>query len=326
MQLSRTQALTGIFLVTLALATAALADVLWTVVFGVTVAYILVPVVNAMRERGLSKTWASILAAVAGTTGLVLVVGLVVFLVYRRRSPIVAFLTSVPDTIPIHGFGFSYVVDTAAVLESAVSVLSDLALQVATSLPTLGLKLAVFGFVVFGLLVGHEAVEDAFMTAIPASYHDIAGAFARRIRDTLYAIYVLQAATGLATFVLAFPVFVLLGYEIPTTLAFIAGVLQFLPIVGPTVLLVVLAVYHLVVGEVVPAILVMVVGGVVIAWLPDLLVRPRLAQRAGNLPGTLYLIGFIGGLLTLGPIGIIVGPLAVALVVEAVALLGAESD
>ena len=325
MHVSRTQSLTAILLLTLVLATLVLSEVIWTVVFGVTVAYMLVPLVTWMREAGLSKLWASVVAAVAGTTVLVAITGLVGFLVYRRRGAIAEFVTTVPDTIPIELLGMSYVVDTASVVETGLDVLAAFALQVARSLPTLGFKLAVFGFVVFGLLIGHEAVEEAFMTAVPRAYHDVASAFARRIEDTLYAIYVLQVATGVATFVLALPVFVLLGYEIPTTLAFIAGVLQFLPIVGPSVLLGVLALYHVTVGEVVAAVLVVVVGGVVIAWLPDLLVRPRLASRAGNLPGTLYLIGFVGGLLTLGPIGIIVGPLAVALVVEAVALLGAES-
>jgi predicted PurR-regulated permease PerM len=183
-----------------------------------------------------------------------------------------------------------------------------------------------FAFVVFGLLVGHRAVEDALMAAVPRPYHDVVGAFARRTRDTLYAIYVLQVATGAATFFFALPVFLGLGYGIPVTLAFIAGVLQFLPIVGPSVLLGALAVYHVAAGDLVAAVLVVVFGGVIVAWLPDILVRPQLARRAGHLPGTLYFIGFVGGLLTLGPVGIVAGPLAVALVVEAVALLEAENE
>jgi predicted PurR-regulated permease PerM len=53
-----------------------------------------------------------------------------------------------------------------------------------------------------------------------------------------------------------------------------------------------------------------------VAWLPDVLIRPRLARETADLPGSLYFVGFVGGLLTLGPVGIIAGPLAVALVVE----------
>lgn len=73
--------------------------------------------------------------------------------------------------------------------------------------------------------------------------------------------------------------------------------------------------------------LALAIGGVgffLVAWLPDVLIRPRLARGAANLPGTLYFAGFTGGLLTLGPIGVIAGPLAVALLAEATALLAAE--
>lgn len=322
--LTRHQVLAGLLVVTLLLAALVLSSVLWTAVFGVTVAYVLVPVVDWLEERGLSPTWASVLASVAGTVLLLVLFALLGFLAYRRRGAVIDFVTNLPDSVTLAGFGYSYVVETHAALDAATAWLSGLALEAATALPTLGLKVALFSFVVFGLLVGHEAVEAALLAAIPDDYHDVAHAFASRIKDTLWAIYVLQVATGVATFLLALPVFVLLGYDIPLTLAFVAGVLQFLPIVGPSVLLAALAIYQVVIGELLAAVLLVAIGGVVIAWVPDILVRPRLARSTGRLPGTLYLIGFVGGLLTVGPVGIIVGPLAVALVVEAVQMLQAE--
>jgi len=42
--------------------------------------------------------------------------------------------------------------------------------------------------------------------------------------------------------------------------------------------------------------------------------------------GSLYFIGFVGGLLSLGAIGIIVGPLVVALLVEAAGLVSQEFE
>ena len=67
-----------------------------------------------------------------------------------------------------------------------------------------------------------------------------------------------------------------------------------------------------------------VLGGLLVAWLPDLVIRPRLARETADLPGSLYFVGFVAGLLTLGPIGVIAGPLAVALVVEIGGLLTDE--
>lgn len=108
------------------------------------------------------------------------------------------------------------------------------------------------------------------------------------------------------------------------TLSAVAAILQFVPVVGPSVLLAALAGYHLAVGELLRAVLVATVGGVVIALLPDVLIRPRLARRTADIPGSLYFVGFFGGVLTLGPIGVVAGPLAVGLFVEVATLLSAE--
>ena len=210
-------------------------------------------------------------------------------------------------------------------MRTAFTTVTDFALQLASTMPAMALKFTVFPFVVFGLLVGHESVKEAVWTAIPPAYGNILTAFGTRVEKTLYAIYVLQVATGVATFLIAVPVFMLLGYDIFLTLAFFAGVLQFLPIVGPSILVAALAVYQVSIGQAEAAILVLIVGGVLIAWIPDLLVRPHLARHTGKLPGSLYFVGFVGGLLTVGAIGVVAGPLVVALVVEAVAQLEAAS-
>jgi len=197
-------------------------------------------------------------------------------------------------------------------------------IAVASALPVLSLKVTLFAIIVFALLLKHGAAEDALIAPIPGRYHDIVDALATRARGTLYAIYVLQAATALGTFVIALPVFLLLGYEFPFTLALVAAVLQFIPIVGPSILIGILALWKFAIGDVTSALLLVVLGGFFIAWLPDVLIRPRLSRRTARLPGSLYFIGFTGGLLTLGPIGVVAGPLAIALAVTAMDLLGDE--
>jgi predicted PurR-regulated permease PerM len=121
-------------------------------------------------------------------------------------------------------------------------------------------------------------------------------------------------------------VFGALGYSGALTLAVVAGVLQFLPVVGPSVLVGALVVYQLLAGDAAAAALVGVAGAVFIGYLPDVLIRARLARRSADMPSTLYFTGFTGGLLTLGPVGIIAGLLAVALLVEGIELLSAETD
>ena len=142
----------------------------------------------------------------------------------------------------------------------------------------------------------------------------------------MYGLYILQGATALGTFVIALGVFVLLGYDAPVTLAVLSGILQFVPIIGPSVLIGVLVAAELLVENVLQAILVGGVGLLFIAALPDILVRPRLSEIAADLPGSLYFVGFTGGVLTMGAIGIIAGPVVVALLAEAVDLLASEQS
>jgi predicted PurR-regulated permease PerM len=119
-------------------------------------------------------------------------------------------------------------------------------------------------------------------------------------------------------------VFFLLGYGAPFTLAVFAAVLQFVPVVGPSVLVAALASVDFLAGNVTRAVLVAALGMTLVGFAPDAVIRPRLAKWAAHLPMSLYFIGFTGGVLTVGPIGFIAGPLAVAVLVEVVSLLADE--
>lgn len=315
------KALVLVLATTLLVAALVLHRVWGVVVFAITIAYVLVPLQRWLSERGLTEWWASTVATVGGSVAALVPFVLAGYLGYRRRDSITGFLRSVPDAVEIDVIGEPYVVDVEMVLGSIADFLSATAVSIAGGLPELALKATVFAFVVFGLLLSHEAVEDALMAAVPPEYRDVMAALAHRAEQTLNGIYVLQAATAAATFVIALGVFWGLGYSIPVTLAFLAGILQFVPIVGPSALIVGLAAYHVAVGDLTAAVWVVVLAGFLVAWLPDVLVRPRLSKRTGNLAGTLYFVGFVGGLLTVGPIGIVVGPVAVALVSESMLLL-----
>jgi len=295
--------------------------VIATAFFAVTVAYVLYPARAYLRGRGLSRrATAAVLSATV--FGLVLVTfGLASLALYRRRRFVIELLREIPETITV-GFGeFSYSAPVTTFVDPVVAVLRGTAVALASAAPVLALKLLLFAIVLYGLLLHPDRAGRAVFNVVPPEYHDVVRRFHERTRDTLYGIYVLQAATAVGTFILAAVTFAALGYQAPVTLAVIAGALQFIPVVGPGVLLGVLALLDLIAGNLVRAVLVTVVGGIVVGLLPDAVIRPRLASYAAHLSMSLYFVGFVGGVLSMGPIGFIAGPLVVALVVEAVALL-----
>jgi len=308
-----------------ALATAILLRrVLATVFFAVTVAYVLVPVYLWLRRRGLPRWWASTVStALAFATVVVLVLPLLAVL-YFRRGQLIGLLATLPDTVTLEVAEFVYVVDIPEVTSLAAAYLTRLAIGIAQSTPEIAAHATVFAFVVFGFLFGRTRLRRALLLPIPDAYHDVPQALHERTRETLFALYVIQAATSAGTFAIAFVVFWALGYEAPITLAVIAGILQFLPVVGPSFLVVAVAGYEVSVGAYPQAAILLALGLLLVGFLPDAVIRPRLARSTAGLPSSLYFVGFTGGLLSLGPVGIIAGPLVLALLVESLSLLARE--
>lgn len=324
---SSSRELLGWLVVVLAVLTAAvLWEVLGTVFFGITLVYVSTPLYRMLVDRGLRPWWAGVATtSVVFASAMLLVLPFAVVL-YRRRTDIVTQLRALPETYSVSIGGFELEVVAVEVVSLAISLLREVAFDVAGAAPVLGLKLLVLAMVVFALLVRGEAAGRALMAAVPVPYRRVVGRLSVRLRETLLAIYVLQAATALATFVVALPLFFLLGYEFAFVLAVLAGLLQFLPIIGPSVVVGLLALTDLLAGDVAGALVIGILGWVLVGVLPDLVVRPRLAERTAHVPGSLYFIGFTGGLLTVGMIGIIAGPVAVVLLHEVVGMLAAETD
>lgn len=305
----------------LVLAAASLRAVVETVVFAVTVAYVLYPLRRRLVERGFSQRVSSAAATSLGFVGLLVVVSPVVYVVYQRRASIVDLLMAIPPELTVVVAGAEFVVETAPVLAAVRTWLTDTAIGVAGGAPVLALKLALFVMVVYGILYKPGAAPEALQGLVPPPFHDVLRALHERVRTTLLGLYVLQAATSLGTVVTGFLVFLALGYEDPFTLAVISGVLQFVPIVGPSLVVLGLAAHDVVAGNDPRAVAVLVLGLFFVGFLPDAIIRPRLANVASHMPATLYFVGFVGGVLSLGAIGFVVGPLVVALLVEVVGLL-----
>lgn len=306
-------------------AAALLWEVLPMVFFAITIAYILYPLRQWLYGHGASgRLAAGICTASAFLAGLLLLLPMLAAL-YFRRQQLFNSLQQLPATIPISVGNFSYTIELASLFATAQSLSGDVAVTIAGAAPALALKVFLFTLVVYALLRRPHRVRRSLLRPVPPTYHDIVLSLHERTRSILYAIYVLQAAVAFGTFLIGYVVFLALGYPSAFTLAVIGGILQFIPILGPSVLVVALAGVEIVAGDTTGAITILVIGFVVIGFLPDALIRPRLARLTTGMPGSLYFVGFTGGVLSVGLVGLVAGPVVVALLAEAVSLLTAET-
>lgn len=321
------QAALAATLAALALVTAVvLFEILGTVVFAVTLAYVLSPLRTAAAERGVSPRVAAGVATGVASLAVVALVAPVGYVLYQRRGAALAAFESLPETVPVPLGETTYTVTLAPLIAGARGILTDVAVEVATAAPVLVLKALVLVLLVYGLLYRPGAVRVAVTRALPSAYHAPLFALDRRVAATLRAIYVLQAATALGTFLLGTGTFWLLGYDSPVVLGVLSGLLQFVPVLGPSVVVLILAGVELLAGDIAAAATVTVVGLVVVGFVPDAVIRTRLAEYTAELPVSLYFVGFVGGVLTIGSLGFVLGPVAVALLVETIRLLADGVD
>lgn len=301
-------------------------QIVWTVFFALTFVYVLYPWRSELVDRGLRpRLAASVLTAVAfvGVVGLFIPVLLVV---YQRRGPILDFFRDAPEVIELSIAGFSYPLELAALVPVVRDTLSTAAVQVAQAAPILAMKVFLFVFLVYALLYKPGGVRSLLFRTVPGEVQEELLAYHVRVRETLYGLYFVQAATGVLTFLIALPVFAMLGYGAFFSIAVLSGVLQFVPILGPSVVVVAVAGVEAAGADLPQAILVLVLGLTLVGFLPDAILRPRLAKHSAGMPASLYFVGFLGGVFTVGPIGIIAGPLALSLLVQTVELFADGVD
>jgi len=312
----RTYVLAGLLVLTGCLTTVLLARVLSTIFFAITVAYVLFPVSEWLGRHGLNKRLSA-----AVTTGIAFISGTLILVplgavLYLRRRDLFTFFQQLPSTVTVELGEFSYLIEIDPTLAAARETVTAVAVDLAAESPVLALKAVLFTILVYAMLWQPQAPKKAVYRTVPASYHEVVNRLHQRLRGTLYAIYVLQAATAFGTFLVAWVVFWLLGYQGAFALAVLAGVLQFVPVIGPSVVVLTIAVADVINGDITGAILVTVFGLVLVGFLPDAVIRPKLARYTTGLPASLYFVGFTGGVLTLGVIGFIAGPVVIALLVE----------
>ncbi|AUG48331.1 hypothetical protein BVU17_12655 [Haloarcula taiwanensis] len=320
----RTYVLAGLLVLTGCLTGVLLARVLATIFFAITVAYVLFPVSEWLGRHGLNRRLsAAVTTGIAFISGTLIIVPLGAVL-YLRRRDLFSFFQQLPSMVTLEFGEFSYPIEIDPTLVAARETLTAVAVDLAAESPVLALKAVLFAILVYAMLWQPQAPKTAVYRTVPASYHEVVNRLHQRLRGTLYAIYVLQAATAFGTFVVAWVVFWLLGYQGAFALAVVAGILQFVPVIGPSVVVLTIAVADVINGNITGAVLVTVFGLVFVGFLPDAVIRPKLARYTTGLPASLYFVGFTGGVLTLGVIGFIAGPVVIALLVELSSLLTSE--
>jgi len=184
-----------------------------------------------------------------------------------------------------------------------------------------GFKIILFSALLYLFLKNGKTVWKRLKGIIPGQSLEIINIIEEKGKETLYAVYIVQFVTSAVTFALALPFFYLTGLENPIELSVIAAIFQLIPVIGPSLLMAVLAIYSISAGDYIGAVLIAGIGYPVVCAFPDLILRPVLMGRRTLVHPAVMWIGFFGGIYVFGMSGLVLGPLLLALMVTAAGIL-----
>ncbi|MFP4550291.1 MAG: AI-2E family transporter [Spirochaetales bacterium] len=199
-----------------------------------------------------------------------------------------------------------------AINESLGSLLGMLT-QFAANVPNFILMLLIYLYSLYFFLLDGRALVREASSAIPlrrAEKRDFGSTFLRVSRATLKGTLVIGGLQGIIGGV----VFWILGLPAPLVFGVLFALLAAIPNFGAILVWLPASIILFVIGDSGKAILMLVLGGGLIAGV-DYLVRPLIIRGDAQLHQVLALSGIIGGLALFGLLGLLLGPVVMALFV-----------
>jgi predicted PurR-regulated permease PerM len=292
-----------------------------TIILGLTLALVLEPIHRRLSTR-LPPT-----RSAAVTTILVLAVaGLGLYFIFYLLIQGSGWMLSMIGTIntwlaTIRPGQLMTGVQVANAISSVVAFLKAQMIPLLTSVPRMLFNAFILLLSVYLFLLRGPHISRQIISALPEQLNESFGKISGLVVNTMYAIYIVSVEVAILTFVLALPIYYLLGYPAFVQLAIMTGLAVFIPIFGPLVVMVFLILYNLATGNMPGVFIALFIIYPVVFWIPASYIRPKLMGKRVSIQPVLMMIGIIGGISVMGAIGLILGPLFIALLVSSYQIL-----
>src|SRR5437867_1003625 len=181
------------------------------------------------------------------------------------------------------------------------------------SLAELVLGLFIMFFVMFYLFQGRRKSLDRFLELIPLA-PNLKDKLIEEVKSVTWAVVYGQVMTALVQGTLGGMGFLLFGVPNPILWGFTMIILSFLPVVGTSIIWVPAGILLILSGETFRGIGLLLWGGILVMNVDNFL-KPRLISGRSNIHPVTVLLGVLGGLKLFGFIGLVAGPLILALMI-----------
>ncbi len=218
-----------------------------------------------------------------------------------------------PATDPrLFGFPFERQ-QVAAWLDQAEAIFVKYWYAITSDLSIIALKAVVFFISLYVFLLHGMHIRERIATRIPAGLKGYISTMSAATVDTLYAIYIVHIGISVLTFIIAIPFFLFLGYGNVLFYSFLCALCELIPVLGSSIVFIFLGTYALSIGDINGVLILFFFGYIGVSALPEIYIRPVLMGRRVKLHPLVMFVGFIGGLITMGMAGFVLGPVLIVL-------------
>ena len=290
------------------------------VLLGASLAIVLIPLHHRFSRH--TQPWISAALMTLAVLGILCVTGLITLSIFSSNA---STLTRMFDTIgtwlsdPLtnpmaYGVPLNKV-NLLTLLQEATAIFVDYQKTLIAYLPIIAFKMFVFFFTLFMLFLRGEEIRLKIIDHVPAPLKKYVSRLSDVTGDTLYAIYIVQIAIAVLTFIIALPVFYLLGYGDIIFYSFFAAFCELIPIIGSSTAFILVGTYALALGDTRGVLILFFLGYLIVSLVPEVYVRPVMVGRRVKIHPVIMFIGIVGGLLTMGLAGFVLGPLIIVLLI-----------
>ena len=175
-------------------------------------------------------------------------------------------------------------------------------------------QLLITFFALFFFFRDHDSFLRGVRRLIPLSSSETDAIF-KRVNDTLYAAVFGEILIALVQGVLGGLMFWILGLPAPFLWGFVIGLFGFLPVIGAWMIWTPAAVYLMIQGDWIRGI-VLIAWGILALSVFTTVLYPILVGDRLRLHTLVVFIAIIGGIMAFGTVGIILGPLVLAITIS----------
>lgn len=188
-------------------------------------------------------------------------------------------------------------------------VLYDYVLDLTLGIPVLLFKLLLSLVLSFYFLRDTEKLIERMCTLAPEKFRTKFTDLINSIDIIFQAVIIGYLFKAIFTGIISIIVYYILGLPNPLILGIFTGMIDFIPLIGPWMLQLMLFIWYIYQGQYQYAVVVLVTTYVFVSFIPEMYIRPRISGDAANLHPVIILAGAVGGLFAFGAIGVIIGPM-----------------